>query len=86
MTITEQRNHFPELLDQVDDEFFSTVYAMLEIYVRKQQEDPVIGYTLYGQPKYASHMKAVYAKQIRAAEEDGQFMTVDELEEAAESW
>lgn len=36
MTIAEQRSLVPELLDRVDDEFFSTVYAMLETYVRKQ--------------------------------------------------
>ena len=52
MTIAEQRNQVSELLAQVDDEFFSTVYTMLETYVRKQQPEPkeeaIVGYEVDG--------------------------------------
>ena len=85
MTIDEQRSHVPTLLEKVDDEFFSTVYAMLETYVRKQQPNPVIGYEADGTPITAQ----AFLRQADKAMEDvdrGEYITLEELEKESEAW
>lgn len=85
MTIAEQRSHVPELLEQVDDEFFSIVYAMLETYVRKQQANPVIGYETDGTPITAQAFLR-QADEAMAAVERGEYTTIEELEKESEAW
>jgi hypothetical protein len=84
MTITEQRDSFPELLAKVDDEFLSTVYAMLETYVRKQQE-PVVGYTVSGEAVTVSQF-ITEADAAVAAAKAGEGISVDELRKRSEGW
>lgn len=74
-------------LNDLDDNFLAAVHAMVGTYRAKQEKvDPIIGYTLEGKPKYASKMKAIYDEEVRAAEEDGAFITLEELEEESETW
>ena len=73
-------------LNDLDENFLAAVHAMVGTYVAKQEEDPIIGYTLDGEPKYASKMKALYDEEVRAAEEDGTFITLEELEEESATW
>lgn len=84
MTITEQRESFPELLAKVDDEFFSTVYAMLETYVRKQQEQ-VVGYTVRGEAVTVSKFIADADAAVAAAK-SGEGISVAELRKRSEGW
>ena len=84
MTATEQRNHFPELLAKVDDEFLSTVYAMLETYVRKQQE-PVVGYTVSGEGLTVSEFIADADAAVAGAKA-GEGISVAELRKRSEGW
>lgn len=83
MTLTEQRNRAPELLAQVDDEFFATFYAMLETYVRKHGE-ATIGYRA-GEEITASALKTSIAKAEDQIDR-GEFLTTDELEKDTEEW
>jgi hypothetical protein len=86
MSTVEMRTEVTDWLEELDENFLAAVHAMVGTYVNKQKEDPIIGYTLEGEPKYASQMKAIYTEEIRAAKEDGQFMTIEELEIESESW
>jgi hypothetical protein len=84
MTATEQRDNFPELLSRVDDEFLSTVYAMLETYVRKQEE-PVVGYTVSGEAVTVSQFITSADAAVKAAKA-GEGISVDELRKRSEGW
>jgi hypothetical protein len=76
MSTVEMRTEVTDWLEELDENFLAAVHAMVGTYVNKQKEDP----------KYASQMKAIYTEEIRAAKEDGQFMTIEELEIESESW
>ena len=84
MTVAEQRSRVPELLDRVDDEFFSTVYAMLETYVRKQEE-PIVGYTVRGKAVTASQF-IEEADAAVAAAKAGAGISVEDLRKRSERW
>jgi hypothetical protein len=87
MSTTDMRSEVATWLNDLDDNFLAAVHAMVGTYVGKQEKaDPIIGYTLEGQPKYASKMKAIYDEEVRAAEEEGAFITLEELEEESATW
>ena len=85
MTITEQRDSFPELLAKVDDEFFSTVYAMLETYVRKQQQEPIVGYATDGTAVTTS-MFLKQADEAMEAVDRGEYTSIEDLEKESATW
>lgn len=78
MTVTEQRSHAPELLDQLNDEFFAAVYSMLETYVRQQQE-PIIGYKVgTGEPISAKEADEVFEAVVEDVKA-GNYTEIDDL-------
>ncbi|MEM1216244.1 MAG: hypothetical protein AAGJ82_11190, partial [Bacteroidota bacterium] len=86
MSTVEIRAEIQSYLERVQDEsFLKVVHSMLGTYVQ-EQEDPIIGYDVEGNPKRASVMKRVYAEEIRAAREEGAFITLEDLEKEMETW
>jgi hypothetical protein len=86
MTAVEIRAEISQYLDKVKDEsFLKVVHSMLNTYL-KEQEDPIIGYDVDGNPKRASVMQAVYDEEVRAAREEGKFITLEDLEKEMETW
>ena len=87
MSITEQRNRVPELLDQVDDEFFSAVYAMLETYVRKQQEDvKIVSYdAVTGEARSSSELTEILDKEVEAVRQ-GDYITIEDFRKESAQW
>lgn len=83
MTVNEQRNHLPQLLAQVDDEFLATVYTLLETYVRKHGEE-VVGYRAGKEVSVAS-LNASIAKAEDQIDR-GDFLTAEELKNDTEEW
>jgi hypothetical protein len=86
MSTVDMRSEVATWLTELDDNFLAAVHAMVGTYVTKQQADPIIGYTLTGEPKHASTMKAIYDAEVRAAEEEGAFITLEELEKESAQW
>lgn len=84
MSAAEIRSELHQLIDQVDERFLKAVYLMVSAY-QKQEEDPIAGYDLEGNPKRASEMMDKYEAGI-AAVETGDFITADELEEKTRQW
>ena len=81
------RSDILKWVDQVDETFLSAVHAMMGTYVEKQeQEDPILGYNADGEPQYASVVGPIYDERVRAAKEDGAFITLEELKQEAETW
>lgn len=79
MSAVEIKTEIQSYLDKVHDEsFLKVVHSMLGTYV-KEHEDPIIGYDIDGNPKRASVMQRVYAEEIRAAREEGTFISIEEL-------
>lgn len=86
MSAVEIRAEINSYLEKVQDEsFLKVVHSMLDTYL-KENEDPIIGYDIEGNPKRASVMRKVYEEEIRAAREEGAFITIEELEKEMESW
>ena len=85
MSTIEIRSEVDSFLDKIDENFLKVVHAMLETYV-KQQEDPIIGYDIEGNPKRASVMKKIYDEQVKNAIEKGEFITSEDLEKEMETW
>ena len=86
MSAAEIRAEINSYLEKVQDEsFLKVVHSMLDTYL-KENEDPIIGYDIEGNPKRASVMRKVYEEEIRAAREEGAFITIEELEKEMESW
>lgn len=85
MNTIEMRSEVDSFLDKIDENFLKVVHAMLETYV-KQQEDPIIGYDIEGNPKRASVMKKTYDEQVKNAIEKGEFITIEDLEKEMETW
>ena len=84
MSALEIKAEIQSYLDQVKDEsFLKVVHSMLGTYV-KENEDPIIGYDIEGNPKRASVMRRVYEEEIRAAREEGAFITIEDLEKEME--
>ena len=86
MSAVEIKTEIQSYLDKVHDEsFLKVVHSMLGTYV-KEHEDPIIGYDIDGNPKRASVMQRVYAEEIRAAREEGAFISIEDLEREMETW
>jgi hypothetical protein len=86
MSTVEIRSEINLFLDQVDEGFLKVVHSMLNAYVREKVEDPIIGYDIEGNPKRASVMKKIYDAEVKAAIENDEFITLEDLEKEAETW
>lgn len=86
MSAVEIRAEIQSYLEQVKDEsFLKVVHSMLGTYVQ-ENEDPIIGYDIEGNPKRASVMQRVFDEEVRAAREEGAFITIEDLEKEMETW
>jgi hypothetical protein len=86
MSTVEIRAEIQSYLDKVQDEsFLKVVHSMLGTYV-KENEDPIIGYDIEGNPKRASVMQRVFDEEVRAAREEGAFITIEDLEKEMKTW
>lgn len=84
------RLNINKYLDEVDEGFLKVVHAMLDAYVQQQkkekQEDVILGYDIEGKPKYANTMQAIYDKEVKAAIEQKEYTTLDDLEKEIKTW
>ena len=85
MSAVEIRADLIERITKMDERFLEAMHLMAVAYDSKS-EDPIIGYDIDGKPKYASVMKAIYDEEVRAAREEGRFITVEKLEKEMETW
>ncbi len=85
MSTAEIRADLIKRIANLDERFLEAMHLMAVAYDSKS-EDPIIGYDIDGKPKYASVMKAIYDEEVRAAREDGKFITIEELEKEMETW
>lgn len=86
MSTVEMRSEVASWLEELDDNFLAAVHAMVGTYVKKQKEDPIIGYdTGDGSPVTASAFLKE-AEESLAAVDKGEYITIEELEKESESW
>lgn len=85
MSAVEIRAEINAYLEKVQDEsFLKVVHSMLNTYVQ-EQEDPIEGYDIHGNPMRASQLIDKYETGL-AAVKRGDFITVEELEEKSKQW
>lgn len=84
MTSTELKAEVYQLIDRLDEPFLKVVHSMLDTYMQ-QQEDPIVGYDLEGQPLHANEASEVYGKRV-AAMKAGQKTSIEDLQKEAATW
>ena len=70
-------------LEAADEKLLRMVYAIIEAYYEK--EDPVISYDVHGNPRTASELKMLLARQAEEGKK-GNFISVDELDQKSKGW
>ena len=84
MSTVEMKTEIQLLLEQVDAPFVEAIHSLLNAHVTKQDE-PIIGYDMQGNPRYASVAKKEYAESIEAMNR-GEYIAIEDLEKESESW
>ena len=85
MSALEIRAEIQLYLEKVKDEsFLKAVHSMLGTYVQ-EQEGPIEGYDLEGNPMRASELMDKYEAGL-AAVKAGNYVTVEELREKSKQW
>jgi len=78
MSTKELKTQIHEYVEQLqDDNFVEAIHAMLDNYVAKQK-DPIIGYDVNGNPKYASKMQKLYEEGVEEIKR-GEGKTLEEM-------
>lgn len=72
-------------IDMLDDKFVAIVYAMVGAYMEQQEDDPIIGYDIDGNPMFASVAKREFKARLNAVDR-GEYITLEELEKESETW
>ena len=86
MSTVEIRAEINSLLDKVQDQnesFLKVVHSMLSSYIK--DHDPVIGYSVSGEPMYASVAKEEFKARYDAIDQ-GDYITLEELKKESETW
>ena len=84
MSTTQIRQAVHNYVDQLDEKFLHAVMAMMEVYVT-EQNDPIAGYDIRGNPVRASVLKAKLDKEVERARK-GEYLTLEEMEKEMEKW
>ena len=72
-------------IDALDDKFIAIVHAMVDAYMAQQEEDPIIGYDIQGNPMFASVAKREFKARLEAIDR-GEYLTLEELKKDSETW
>ena len=70
MSTTELKEKLHQRIEEADESLLKIIHAMVEAYVA-EQEDPIVGYDVHGNPKRASVMKEQLRKEVERAETKG---------------
>ena len=82
---SELRADLHRYIEQLDDKFVAIVHSMFDTYIKQQEEDPIIGYSVEGVPMYASVAKREFKARMDAADR-GEFITLEELIKESGTW
>ncbi len=88
MSTGQLRSEIDNYLNKIDEPFLRVVHSMLDTYHKELQvkAESIIGYTIDGEPKFASESKPIYDERVRAAKEEGRFISLEDAEEEIASW
>ena len=84
MSTAELRNRIDDFLNQVDENFLKVVHAMLETQVENQASQ-IVGYEPNGDPITLAQLKEK-VKQGEKDYEDGNYVTLEQLDKEMEQW
>lgn len=86
MSTAEKRATLHQRIDELDEKFINAVYDIVEAYVEKEEEDPILGYDpVDGTPKRASQMREELRKEVEAGRR-GEYITLEQLREKSDQW
>ena len=83
MSSIQLRTEINTYLDQIDSSFLRVVHSMLSTYV--EEKNTILGYKTSGEPLLAEEAKTVFKKRLEVMDE-GDYLTVEELEKESETW
>lgn len=73
-----------QMIDELDDSFLRIVHSMLGTHA-EENEYPVVGYDLYGNPKRANELMEEYEQELAAAER-GEAIAADVFAKRTKEW
>lgn len=85
MTQVQLKSEVHQMIDRLDEHLLAAVHSMLSTYEQKKENDPIIGYDINGLPLRASLLKEELLQQVKLVEQ-GNFVTIEELEKESEKW
>jgi hypothetical protein len=83
MSTIDMRTESQQILERIDERFLAAVHALLKTY--EQEEDPVVGYDLYGNAKTAEATMDEYEGRLERVKQ-GEYLTMEALKKEAKSW
>jgi hypothetical protein len=84
MSGTQLKDALKKHIDDADDRLLKMIMAMIEVY-QEEEDDPVISYDVFGNPRRASELRAILREQVEEGRK-GKYITVDELDEKSKQW
>ena len=87
MSTVEMRSEVASWLEELDDNFLAAVHAMVGTYVKKQEEDPIIGYRVgTKEPILASEADEAFEAVVEDVKA-GNYTEIDDLiEQRSARW
>jgi len=84
MSAVEIRADLIERITNMDERFLQAMHQIAVAY-DSRDIDPIIGYSVQGDPMYASVAKEEFKRRFEAVDE-GEFITLEELKKESETW
>ena len=84
MSTNELRAEVHQMVDSLDESFLRIVHSMLGAHA-KENEDPIVGYDIYGEPKRASELMEEYEVELAAAKR-GEAIPAEEFAKKTQQW
>ena len=80
MSSIDMRTESHQILERIDERFLAAVHALLKTY-----DEPIVGYTMAGEPLYAAEAEQEYLRRIERMKQ-GEKTSIAQLRKEVREW
>jgi len=84
MSSIELKESLLKEIEKADERLLKMIYALVEAYI-ESEEEAIIGYDVYGNPKTAEEMRTTLKKETEEAKA-GKYINLSQLKNRSEKW
>lgn len=84
MSTVDKRAALHHLIEEANEAFIEAAYLIFTGQ-QTQSYDPIVGYSIEGEPMYASVAKQEYKRRVEAVDQ-GAYITLQELKKESQTW